>query len=289
MSDYYWQRDPVTELQKEYITQVKYTIHDVDRNTQIFEIKETNIKDTVPTATHRVYMPQRYRKYLKATFWRYYLLMELFRLYKTRHAKSFTKFLPTLVKNMAHLDNVIEATIRPLIDEDIKKVPQHTSRNYEEYLMTEFLIGRHDPNTVTQFRRQCPTNIERMSFTQFGKVFATVIASQSLIDVSDWEEYVKRLPSNLEGGKYGYNIKNVPKEDFLQLWKEVETWYTQKLDPQWSECESYTHSLWTYVQWIVSSWVEWDGEVTHPQNVEEKEKEQDDEHGVENLPDSSQA
>ena len=59
---------------------------------------------------------------------------------------------------------------------------------------------------------------------------------QSLIHVSDWDKYAKRLPSNLEGRKYRYNIDNVPKNDFLKLWKEVETWYTQKLDPQWSEC-----------------------------------------------------
>ena len=29
MSDYYWQWGAVIELQKEYITQVKYTIHNV--------------------------------------------------------------------------------------------------------------------------------------------------------------------------------------------------------------------------------------------------------------------
>jgi len=236
MSDYYWQRGTVTELQKEYITQVKYTVHDVDENTNIFEIKQTNINDEVPTTSHRVYLPQLYHRYLEATFWRYYLLIKLFLLYKTRRGKSFMKFFLTLVKSLVHLDNVIKATIRPLINEDITKVPQHKSRNYEEYLITEFLIGRHDPKTVTQFRRQCPTNIERMSLTQFGDVPSTFIVTQSLIHASDWEKYAKCLPSNLEGRKYGYNIDNVPKNDFLKLWKEVETWYTQKLDPQWSEC-----------------------------------------------------
>jgi len=160
MSDYYWQRATVTDLQKQYITQVKYTINDVEGNAGVLEIKQSNVNDKIAVRTHRAYLPQRYRTYLVGTFWRFYLVIELFNRFKKQRRKKFKSFLPFLINNMVHLDNVIEATIRPFLDKDLKTIAEDDCPNYEEYLITEFLIGRHDPKTVAQFRERCPTNIE---------------------------------------------------------------------------------------------------------------------------------
>lgn len=292
MSDYYWQHATVTEIQKEYVTQVKYTINDVEGNADVVEIKQSNVHDKVSVPIHRVYLPQRYRTYLVGTFWRFYLLIELFNWFKTRRGKKFANFLPSLIKNMVHLDNVIEATICPFVDKDLKTVAEDDCPNYEEYLITEFLIGQHDPKTVAQFREQCPTNIERMDYKMFGELFCIIIiTSKSMIGVPDWQKYAERLTPGLEGGKYSYTIDDVPDEDFVRLWKEVEMWYWQELDPEWSGCDTYTSAVWAYPPMIVSSWVAWSGEKKVTRDVDEQRMEQneDEGHGQRRFANTNQA
>lgn len=171
MSDYYWQQNMPTSLHLDYITQVKYTAHPLVDG--IFEIKQTNkhVKET----THRVNLPQRYHDFVMKVLWRLNLLVELYQTFCKRKAKKFTNFLPYLARILVHMDNVVEALIRPAVNLSMNEVKQYHSPNFHEYLITEYLIGRHDPAIVQQFRETYDMNIERIKLYHLGRVVSLLL------------------------------------------------------------------------------------------------------------------
>ncbi|KAI5999282.1 hypothetical protein EDD15DRAFT_2193944 [Pisolithus albus] len=224
MSDYYWPMYPPTELHMDYITQIRYSIT-IDDDPDVLKIEMVNLHHSRPTPEHRTLIPERYNKYAQSLFWKYYLYIALYNNFnRRRNQKRYKKFWPTLLKYIVFLDNVVEAFIRPCLDIRRDEIRNYRCTNFEEYNITEFLLGFHDPKSVKFFRSRCPENIERMALEDFN-----------------WEKLLQRLPEEIAGPKYGYDIDSVPDEDWEAIWDAVEGWYSKPIDIQW-----------------ITSWVQWE-------------------------------
>ncbi|KAI6029947.1 hypothetical protein PISMIDRAFT_12478 [Pisolithus microcarpus 441] len=224
MSDYYWPMYHPTELHMDYITQIRYSIN-IDDNPDVLKIEMVNLHQSQPTSEHRTFIPGYYDKYAHYLLWKYYLYISLFKKFnRRRNQKKYKKFWPKLSKYIVFLDNVVEAFIRPCLHIPNDDIANYRSKNFEEYLVTEFLLGFHDPQTIKFFRTRCPKNIEQMDLTDF-----------------DWDKHLQRLPEEIAGPKYNYDIDSVPDEDWEEIWDAVEGWYHNQIDIQW-----------------VTSWVQWE-------------------------------
>ncbi|KAI6140015.1 hypothetical protein BKA82DRAFT_4364399 [Pisolithus tinctorius] len=198
MSDYYWQQSLPTPWQIDYIKQIIYKVEYADPEETMVKVTSTNLY--LKITEDRVLLPARYFTFIKLFLWRYYLLMRLHLHFQKAQSKQYANFHPTFLRNIVHLDNIIEALIRPSIGMKEEDIPTHRCPSFEEFLVTEYLIGRHDPESVNNFRAHCPTNLERLvdSFEM------------------DWGRYY-----------------SVPDEDLPKVWDEVVDWYSQELDPLW--------------------------------------------------------
>ncbi|KAI6137532.1 hypothetical protein BKA82DRAFT_4023802 [Pisolithus tinctorius] len=223
MSDYYWQQSLPTPLQIDYIKQIIYKVEYADPKETMVKVTSTNLY--LKITEDRVLLPGRYFTFIKLFLWRYYLLMRLHLHFQKAQSKPYANFRPTLLRNIVHLDNIIEALIRPSIGMKEEDIPTHRCPSFEEFLVTEYLIGRHDPESVNNFRAHCPTNLERLvdSFEM------------------DWGRYRDWIPDCFIGEEYDWEVDSVPDEDLPKMWDEVVDWYSQELDPLW-----------------ISQWVEWD-------------------------------
>jgi hypothetical protein len=114
-------------------------------------------------------MPQFYHDFVVRLLWRLYLLIKLYQKFHKRIGKKYKAFLPRLSKILVHLDNIVEALIRPAVGLSISEVANYNSRSFDEYLSTELLIGRHDSAIVQEFRGTYDINIERMDPAYFSK------------------------------------------------------------------------------------------------------------------------
>jgi len=165
MSDYYWQHAEVTSLHIDYIYQVKYTLHHF--NPVIFEVKQTNIYSN--ETEHRVFLPNLYHNLLSKVLWRGDILMMLYRKYLKRPPKMYKSFIYDLAKILVHLDNVVESLLRPAVGLSVNEAAEYRSQSFNEFLITEFLLGRHDPAAVQEYRETYDMNIERMNLEDFGR------------------------------------------------------------------------------------------------------------------------
>lgn len=166
MSDYYWPLRKPTARLMDYITQMRYSVHPF--NDEICEIKAVNFYHPVQTLKHHAFIPAFYYNHLLRFLWKYYLFIKLYTKFKNRKSEHYTHFYPTLGLMIVHLDNVIESLIRPCQDFSQDFLGSFRSANFNEYLITEFLISSHDPLSVNRFRSRCPVNIERMSLDNLG-------------------------------------------------------------------------------------------------------------------------
>ncbi|KIN95512.1 hypothetical protein M404DRAFT_935427 [Pisolithus tinctorius Marx 270] len=223
MSDYYWQQSLPTPLQIDYIKQIIYKVEYADPEETMVKVTSTNLY--LKITEDCVLLPGCYFDFMKLFFWRYYLLMRLHLHFQKAQSKPYANFRPTLLRNIIHLDNIIEALIRPSIGMKEEDIPTHRCPSFEEFLVTEYLISRHDPESVNNFRAHCLTNLERLvdSFEM------------------DWGHYHDQIPDCFFGGEYDWEVDSVPDEDLPKMWDEVVDWYSQELDPLW-----------------ISQWVEWD-------------------------------
>ncbi|KAI6096127.1 hypothetical protein F5141DRAFT_1067849 [Pisolithus sp. B1] len=216
MSDYYWPIYLPTALHLDYITQIRYSVH-IDDNPDALKIEMINLHHNRPVPEHRTFIPGYYDKYVHYLIWQYYLYIGLVKHFdRRRNQKKYKKFWPTLLKYIVFLDNVVEALIRPCLGISNNEIGDFHCKNFEEYVITELLLGHHDPKSILVFRSRCPINIERMSLTDF-----------------DWDEYSQRLLQEIAGPKYSYDVDEVPEEDWEGLWDAVEGWHKQKLDIKW--------------------------------------------------------
>ncbi|KAI5997365.1 hypothetical protein EDD15DRAFT_2194464 [Pisolithus albus] len=209
MSDYYWPRSVPSELHRDYIFQVRYSMKETDDG-DVSEIVVRNLHDAVPMDQHHVFFPKFYDRLLRMTLWTYYLYINLYERFRRRRQKKFKSFFPHLLKCIVHLDN-----------------------NFNEYLITDFLLGRHDPDTLNMFRSRCPINIERMSFADF-----------------DFDKYKDNMSKKMCGEEFDFDISKIDGDEWEPLWDEVQDWHKKKPDIAW-----------------ISSWVQWDdgtGRVIQP-------------------------
>ncbi|KAI5984887.1 hypothetical protein EDD15DRAFT_2374786 [Pisolithus albus] len=217
MSDYYWPRSLPTELHKDYITQVRYSIRPAD-DEEVYQIMQMNFHDDHPVKKHRCFFPCYYLVPLTDVLWKYYLYIGLYTRFRGSRQKKLKRFFPHLLKCIVHLDNVIEAFIRPILSVPLGEMNDYRSQNFDEYLASEIILGRHDPESFKIFRSRCPINIERMKIDDVAK---------------NWAMYRDRLPPLMEGGKYDHDIDVVPDEDWKALLVEVQGWLQRKLDIEW--------------------------------------------------------
>lgn len=114
-------------------------------------------------------MPDYYLDHFKRLLFRLNLCI---RLWEENHGKKGKKVkgqLRSLVYIMCHLDNVVESTLRPSLEVSMDDIERWRCLNFEEYLVTEFLLGRHDPTTVHNFRSLTSRNIERIDLQGLGE------------------------------------------------------------------------------------------------------------------------
>ena len=164
MSDYYWPSTPATDLHVSYVTQVKYTAHPTTRG--YFQVKATNTNDN--GVDHRTMLPTSYLHQFHQFLFRFNLTIRLWKKFNARKAKKIKERIPRLIRIMCHLDNVGEALIRPSLDIPREDITDWRCENFDEYLVTEFLLGRHDPPAVLQFRSAMAINIERIGLETLG-------------------------------------------------------------------------------------------------------------------------
>ncbi|KAI6140223.1 hypothetical protein BKA82DRAFT_4019516 [Pisolithus tinctorius] len=203
-----------------YILQIYYRSEELADGT--IRITCTNLNEEI--TEHRTFIPSVYYKALIHTLWRYYLLIDLHVHFKRNPYKKYTEFRPHLLRNIVLLDNVLEALIRPCTLIERKDIEGFRSANFEEYLCTEYLVGRHDPDSVNYFRARCPINIERIKY-EFEW---------------SWDAYKERVPTRFYGERYDWDVENIPDADFTILLDEAVEWYSWKPDPAW-----------------ISKWVPW--------------------------------
>ncbi|KAI5989780.1 hypothetical protein F5J12DRAFT_897824 [Pisolithus orientalis] len=218
MSDYYWQQSLPTITQMKYILQIYYRSEELADGT--IRITCTNLNDEI--TEHRTFIPTCYHKALTHTLWRYYLLIDLHVHFKKNPHKKYTEFRPHLLRNIVLLDNISKVSDLPI------------SKNT---FALEYLVGRHDPNSVNYFRAHCPINIERIMY-EFEW---------------SWDAYKERVPTRLYGERYDWDVENIPDADFTILWDEAVEWYSRQPDPAWIS------------KWV--PWVEIDGVVASMQST----------------------
>ncbi|KIM69646.1 hypothetical protein SCLCIDRAFT_84672, partial [Scleroderma citrinum Foug A] len=149
MSDYYWPRSCITNLHKLFITQIWYSIHQDD---DCCCIKYTNILDEEPPQEH-TFVPTFYMDHIKRFFWRHYLVITLYEYYEEKKLPEYMQsFLPYLLKVIVHMDNVIESIIRPCQAIARSEMKNHRFRAFDDYVITEYIIGRHDPDIMDDYR-----------------------------------------------------------------------------------------------------------------------------------------
>jgi len=123
-----------------------------------------NLLDEKPSLEHHTFVPAFYRDHIKRFFWRHYLVITLYEHYEQKKLPKYmgSNFLPYLLNVIVHMDNVIESIIRPCQTIERREVKNYRSQDFEDYLIAEYIIGRHDPNTMDDYRDVAMSNIEQL-------------------------------------------------------------------------------------------------------------------------------
>ncbi|KAI6020601.1 hypothetical protein EDC04DRAFT_2607398 [Pisolithus marmoratus] len=224
MSNYYWPNSLPTEIHMDYIMQVRYSIQATD-DEDVYQITQKNFHDNVPVAKHRCFIPSCYSLPDIVFLWKYYLYIGLYSWFHHHHQKK-NPFLPYLKRCIVHLDNVIEAFIHPILSIPFDKIADYHSKSFDEYLITETILGCHDPEAFKIFHSRCPINIKRMDAEDFTDDWAW---HRGLLLA--WHRGC--LPRLMEGMGYNYDVHMVPDKDWRALWNEVQGWHKCKLDTEW--------------------------------------------------------
>ncbi|KAI5986962.1 hypothetical protein EDC04DRAFT_2614952 [Pisolithus marmoratus] len=149
-----------------------YSIQATD-DEDVYQITQKNFHDNVPVAKHHCFIPSCYGLPVIVFLWKYYLYIGLYSQFHCHHQKK-KPFLPYLKRCIVHLDNVIEAFICPILSIPFDKIADYHSKSFDEYLITETILGHHDPEAFKIFHSRCPINIERMDAEDFTDVSTCV-------------------------------------------------------------------------------------------------------------------
>ncbi|KAL4062019.1 hypothetical protein J3A83DRAFT_4196265 [Scleroderma citrinum] len=201
MSNYYWPQNTIIALHKDYMFQVLYT-YNKTYDPGVIQIKQMNHHNRVSQKSHHAFLPMVYEDHICHLLWRYYLLITLYQHFQTHQAKRYQRFLPKMIKMIAHLDNVIKAVIQPSLQIPFEWISKYCSSSFHEYLITKFLIGCHDHKMLQTFREGCPIYIQHMNMAKFCE-------------------------------DYFYDATPIQWQDFKELWTIVERWYMCDLNTAW--------------------------------------------------------
>lgn len=117
-----------------------------DFSNDIFEVQQMKLHDK--RTEHCTYLPEQYREFLHKFLWHTGILMKLYLKFHKHPTKVFKSFMPRLTQTLVHLNNVIEPLLHPMVDLSINEVEQYHSQNFEEFLITEFLLSQHEPTVM---------------------------------------------------------------------------------------------------------------------------------------------
>ncbi|KAF9235429.1 hypothetical protein BU15DRAFT_64876 [Melanogaster broomeanus] len=141
----------------DYVPQLKYSISH-EPNTPMAVVYEA----LPPTAnpTFKTEVPSSYYEHLRRFLWRYYLFSVLINKFNTGSTKKRI-VLPAvatfLQKMVVMMDTVVEQLIMGCMEKGQELDPELRCQYFDDYLVTEFVVGRHDPESVEAWRRK-PVN-----------------------------------------------------------------------------------------------------------------------------------
>lgn len=124
----------------------------------------------------------------------------------------------------------------------------HRFRAFDDYVITEYIIGRHDPDIMDDYRDIAMFNIEQLLLPHDSGEYYDIFQRILFVHLPVWNnEYAQRLPPLLSGSSYDYDINRVPKKDYETLFKGLFEWYTKKLDMEW--CKYCLHSYYPFISY----------------------------------------
>ncbi len=163
--------------------------------------------------------------------------MTLYRKYYKRPPKMYKHFITRLPAILVHLDNVVESLLRPAVGLTINEVEDYRCPNFEEFLITEFLLGRHDPEIVQEYREAYDVNIERIHLDELGRnvscVLLVIVVDRTASGI-DWDIYDDvRISSIFEGRQYSYDAEEVALDELKELLEHAKEHLTRGIDHSW--------------------------------------------------------
>ncbi|KIK73131.1 hypothetical protein PAXRUDRAFT_21195 [Paxillus rubicundulus Ve08.2h10] len=167
------------------------------------------------TLTFKTKIPAAYYLHVQRFLWPYYLLTTLYQ--KFHNCAMVSRILTTaaagfLQRMQVMLDIVIEQLVMGCVALGENITPDTRIPYFNYYLVTEFVVGRHDPTSVDAWRRN-PENkdldLERIH-----------------PDTLDWAAYDAALGKHLGGAYYKYSLANVGvRASWIQLLDALGQWY----------------------------------------------------------------
>ncbi|KIJ57460.1 hypothetical protein HYDPIDRAFT_35103, partial [Hydnomerulius pinastri MD-312] len=166
MSDYYWLQT-VTADRMSMIEQVWYYVVEIEQEDgttsgDFVAVKYWNLNER--KRYFRTNVPASYSQHLKEFLWREQTLMRIHsRIVGNKDEKAFSKFIE---KQIALMDEVVEQLLVPCMLEGGELLKDFRSPGFDEYLATEWHVGRHDPDSVNDFRDGSDVVLETCDVTK---------------------------------------------------------------------------------------------------------------------------
>ena len=118
--------------------------------------------------------PRHYVPHLERFLWRYYLFSGLYEHFHLKKPQLNRIGIGFLERMLVMMDTVVEQLVMACSRVGDKLSPDLRVEYFDYYLATEFIVGRHDPDSVDAWRRN-PNNLlfdlERIEPDSLGKCF----------------------------------------------------------------------------------------------------------------------
>ncbi|KAF9230948.1 hypothetical protein BU15DRAFT_68747 [Melanogaster broomeanus] len=194
-----------------YIPILRYSV-DHQPNEPMAIVYEARPPTATPTVKTKV--PGYYYTHLHCFFWRYYLFSLLHMEFNTGTTKK-RLLLPTtagfMQRMLIMMDTVVEQLLGCMELGD-KLMPESRFHYFDHYLVTEFVVGRHEPDIVEDWRKE----LENYNF-DLERIDPELL---------DWAEYNRLLGNLLNGTTYGGSVDKIgTRESRLQLLDALGQWY----------------------------------------------------------------
>ena len=139
-----------------FIPQLRYTIATQDK-THMATLYQAMPPSAPPT--FKCKFPAHYFHHLERFLWRYYLFSALYE-HSHLERKELTRTGAGFVERLLILlDTVLEQLVMSCANLDVDMHPGTRIAFFDDYLVTEYIVGRHDPASVDAWRRN-PDNVD---------------------------------------------------------------------------------------------------------------------------------